>query len=90
MVVRRMDAYGISGDEASTLAAQVADAFAAHFKGDELFHGAEMIRTSGLSPLAGAAVSTRKDLVTGLWSDPQPPDNDLVIDLSTGTWQKKN
>jgi hypothetical protein len=90
IVARRMTSYGISGDEASTLAAQVTDAFAAHFRGDELFHGAEMIRTSGLSPLAGAAVSMRKDLVTSLWSDPEPPDNDLVIDISTGTWQKSN
>jgi 3',5'-cyclic AMP phosphodiesterase CpdA len=88
IVVRTMKSYGISGEEASVLASQVTDAFAAHFRGDEHFTGTEMIRTRGLGPLAGIVVGLRKDLIASLWSDPEPPDNDLVIDLSTGTWEK--
>ena len=63
-------------------------AFAAHMRGDEHFQGTEMIRTSGLSPLAGMVVGLRKDVIMSLWSDTEPPDNDLVIDLPSGTWRK--
>jgi hypothetical protein len=88
IVVRTMKSYGISGEEAAVLGSQVTDAFAAHFRGDEHFTGSEMIRTSGLSPLAGIVVGLRKDLIRGLWNDPEPPDNDLVIDLAAGTWER--
>jgi hypothetical protein len=88
IAVRTMKSYGISGPEAETLAAQVTAAFAAHFRGDEHFQGTEMIRTSGLSPLAGLAVGLRKDLIASLWTDTEPPDNDLVIDCATGAWEK--
>ena len=80
-----MRSYGIPEEEAATLAAQVVAAFAAHFQGDEHFTGSEMLRTKGLSPLAGLVVGLRKDMVYGLWQDTEPPDNDLVIDLSDGT-----
>jgi 3',5'-cyclic AMP phosphodiesterase CpdA len=88
IVVRTMRSYGVSGEEAEVLAAQVTDAFVAHFRGDEHFTGTEMIRTRGLSPLVGIVVGMHEDLITGLWRDPEPPDNDLVIDLSTGGWGK--
>ena len=88
IAVRTMKSYGIGGDEAAILAAQVTAAFAAHFRGDERFQGSEMIRTRGLSPLAGLVVGLRKDVITSLWSDTEPPDNDLVIDLASGTWEK--
>jgi hypothetical protein len=87
IVIRTMKAYGIPDEEASVLGSQVTEAFAAHFRGDEHFTGSEMIRTSGLSPLAGIVVGLRKDLIRGIWSDPEPPDNDLVIDLAAGTWK---
>jgi hypothetical protein len=90
IAMRRMASYRIAQEEASTLAAQVTAAFAAHFQGDERFPGGEMIRTRGLSPLAAVAVGMRKDLITSLWSDPEPPDNDLVVDLAAGTWEKRN
>ncbi len=87
IALRQLGSHGISGDEASTIAAQVADAFEAHFRGDEHFTGSEMIRTRGLSPLAGLAVGMRKDLIESLWTDTEPPDNDLTIDLAAGTWE---
>ena len=82
-----MRSYGIPSEEASTIAAQAADAFVAHFRGDEHFTGTEMLGTRGLSPLAGLVVGMRRDLITSLWNDPEPPDNDLVIDLAAGTWE---
>jgi hypothetical protein len=82
IAMRTMGSYGISGEEASTIAGQVADALAAHFRGDERFTGSEMLRTRGLSPLASVAAGLRRELVEGLWHDPAPPDNDLVIDLA--------
>jgi hypothetical protein len=88
IAVRTMKSYGIPDDEAAILAAQVAAAFAAHFRGDERFRGTEMIRTRGLSPLAGLVVGMRKDLIASLWSDTEPPDNDLVIDCASGAWEK--
>ncbi len=80
-----MKSYGISDEEAEGLAAQVAAAFAAHFRGDARFTGSEMIKTRGLSPIAGLFVALRGDLVKGLWQAKEPPDNDLVIDLAAGT-----
>jgi hypothetical protein len=88
IAVQAMKSYGISGEEAAVLAAQLTAAFAAHFRGDERFTGTEMIRTRGLSPLAGIVVGMRRDLIEGLWTDSEPPDNDLLIDLSTGSWEK--
>jgi UDP-2,3-diacylglucosamine pyrophosphatase LpxH len=87
IAAKAMRSYGISSEEASTIAAQVADAFVAHFRGDEHFTGTEMLGTRGLSPLAGLVVGMRRDLITSLWNDPEPPDNDLVIDLAAGTWE---
>ena len=90
IAMQAMRSYGISSQEASTIAAQVADAFVAHFRGDEYFSGADMLGTRGLSPLAGLVVGMRRDLVTSLWNDPEPRDNDLVIDLAAGTWENGN
>jgi hypothetical protein len=45
-----------------------------------------MLTLSGLSLMGSIVVGNRKDLVTELWSDREPPDNDVSIDLATGTW----
>ncbi len=82
IAMKALESYGISGEEAATIAGQVVSAFAAHFRGDERFAGSEMLRTVGLSPLAFLVVGLRKDLVYGLWQDSEPADNDLVIDLA--------
>jgi hypothetical protein len=82
---RAIRSYCFSDEEAAILAGQVGAAFAAHFRGDERFTGSEMIRTRGLSPFAGLVVAFRKDLVSSLWHDTEPPDNDVVIDLADGT-----
>jgi 3',5'-cyclic AMP phosphodiesterase CpdA len=80
--------YKVNQVEAEKLAGQVAQAFLAHYAGDEnLPSGQEAMQTSGLSIPGRLVVNFRKDLVIGLWHDLPPPDNNITIDLNTGTWQ---
>jgi 3',5'-cyclic AMP phosphodiesterase CpdA len=79
--------YKIDRAEAEKLAKEIAVAFVAHYYGDEsLTAGKAAIEESGLSPLAWIVIQFRKDLVYGLWKDLPPPDNDITIELRTGTW----
>ena len=89
IAVKTMKHLGISDAEATTIAPQIADAFLAHYAGDEKFTGTEMLNSKGLSLMAGIVVGSRKDLVAGLWHDLPPADNDLDIDLVTGSWSRK-
>jgi 3',5'-cyclic AMP phosphodiesterase CpdA len=86
IAVKTMRGLGVAEREASAIAPQIAGAFLAHYAGDENFTGTEMLRSKGLSLMAGIVVGSRKDLVTGLWHDLPPADNDLDIDLVTGSW----
>ena len=80
--------YKIDRAESEKLGKQIAQAFIAHYAGDEnLPAGQNVIQEQGLSPLAWIVIQFRKDLVYGLWNDPLPPDNNLTIDLKTGNWQ---
>jgi 3',5'-cyclic AMP phosphodiesterase CpdA len=80
--------YKVNKAEAEKLAGQVAQAFVAHYAGDEnLPAGQEAMQTSGLSIPGWVVVNFRKNLVIGLWHDLPPPDNNVTIDLKTGSWQ---
>jgi 3',5'-cyclic AMP phosphodiesterase CpdA len=80
--------YGVDQKEAAMLAKQVADAFAAHYAGDEkLAAGKDPLQQSGLSLPGWFVVQFRKDLVVGLWQDLPPADNNITINLKTGTWK---
>jgi 3',5'-cyclic AMP phosphodiesterase CpdA len=80
--------YKVNQAEAEKLAVQVAQAFVAHYSGDEnLPAGQEALQSSGLSIPGRAVVLFRKNLVIGLWNDLPPPDNNVIIDLKTGSWQ---
>ena len=81
-VAGMMTGVGISQKEAALIALQVADASLAHFRGDEMFTGTEMLRTSGVGLVAGMAAESRRDLVEGLWHDIAPADNDVTLDLA--------
>jgi 3',5'-cyclic AMP phosphodiesterase CpdA len=81
-VAGMMTGVGISQKEAAFIAQQVADASLAHFRGDEVFTGTEMLSTSGVGPVAGMAAASRRDLVEGLWRDTAPADNDVTLDLA--------
>jgi 3',5'-cyclic AMP phosphodiesterase CpdA len=80
--------YKVDRAEAEKLAGQVAQAFVAHYAGDEnLPPGQEALQSSGLSIPGKAVVTFRENLVIGLWNDLEPPDNNITIDLKTGNWQ---
>jgi hypothetical protein len=86
IAVKTMKGLGVPEGEAAGLAPKIAEAFLAHYAGDERFTGTEMLPLSGLGFMGGIVVGMRRDLVAGLWQDLEPPDNDLVIDLAGGGW----
>jgi UDP-2,3-diacylglucosamine pyrophosphatase LpxH len=67
--------------EAEGLSGQIADAFVAHYRGDEQFTGNTILSTEGLSFMGRLVVGNRKALVHGLWQDKPPGDNNITIDL---------
>jgi len=88
IATRTIMGYKVERAEAEKLARQVAQAFIAHYAGDEnLPSGQEAMQTSGLSVPGWVVVNFRKNLVVGLWHDLPPPDNNITIDLKTGSWQ---
>ena len=77
--------YGVGQSEAQMLSGQIAEAFAAHYAGDEhLPAGQVAIQEQGLSPMAWVVIQMRKDLVQGLWTDVPPGDNNVTLDMKTG------
>lgn len=62
-------------DEAELLAGQIVAATMAHYRGDEKFTGTEMVRTQGLSFIAGILVWARGDMIRALWTDDTPDNN---------------
>lgn len=88
IATRTIMGYKVGQAEAEKLAEEVAQAFVAHYAGDEnLPPGQEVMQTKGLSIPGRVVVVFRKDLVVGLWDDLEPPDNNITIDLKTGSWQ---
>jgi UDP-2,3-diacylglucosamine pyrophosphatase LpxH len=88
IATRTLMKYGVDKAEAAKLAEQVAEAFAAHYEGDEnLTTGKEPIQLWGLSLPGWFVIQFRKDLVYGLWQDLPPADNNITIDLKTGSWK---
>ena len=84
-VAEMMSGVGVSTKEASAVASQVAEASLAHFRGDEHFTGTDVLSTKGLGLWADLVAGSRRDLVEGLWHDQAPADNDVTLDLATGT-----
>ena len=88
IATRTIMKYGVDKAEAAKLADQVADAFAAHYAGDEkLATGKEPIQQQGLSLPGWFVIQYRKDLIIGLWEDLPPTDNNITIDLKTGNYK---
>jgi predicted phosphodiesterase len=78
--------YKVSEKDIRLIAPQAAAAFVAHHAGDEQPPGT-LLDSSGLGPWARIVLGPMKGLLVGLWTDLEPPDNDLEIDLATGAWQ---
>jgi 3',5'-cyclic AMP phosphodiesterase CpdA len=88
IATRTIMKYGVDQKEAAMLSSQVADAFAAHYAGDEkLAAGKEPIQQSGLSLPGWFVIQFRKDLVIGLWEDLPPADNNITLNLKTGAFK---
>jgi 3',5'-cyclic AMP phosphodiesterase CpdA len=87
IAIKTMKGLGVPAAEAEKLAPQVADAFAAHYNGDEKFLGVETLPSKGLSFMGGIVVANKRGLVDGLWKDLPPTDNAVSVDLRTGAWQ---
>ncbi len=75
--------YRVSREEQPLINAQVAAAYTAHLKGDEK-KPATIIDTTGFGYWLKFIAWLQKDLIDGWWTDLEPQDNDLIIDLDTG------
>jgi UDP-2,3-diacylglucosamine pyrophosphatase LpxH len=84
IAVRTMIDLNMKKEEAEMLSSQIADAFVAHYQGDEKFSGDTMISTEGLSFMGKMVVGNRKALIHGLWRDKEPADNNVIINLHSG------
>ena len=69
--------------EAALLSGQVADAFLAHYQGDEPEKDNPLDLT-GVSLKGRFYIGFKKRLITSLWNDLPPADNNLKINLFTG------
>ncbi len=76
--------FKLEESEAALLSGQVANAFLAHYKGDES-PVADPLDLTGVSLKGRFYIGFKKRLITSLWNDLPPADNNLRIDLRTGT-----
>jgi hypothetical protein len=90
VAVQQMRKRHVPARDAAALAPQMADALLANFRGDERFCGTERLSTRGLSLMGRLVAAIQKPRVESLWDDLEPADNDLVIDLATGSWRAGN
>jgi 3',5'-cyclic AMP phosphodiesterase CpdA len=75
--------FKLDEDEAALLSGQVADAFVAHYQGDEV-SPEKPFDLEGVSLKGRFLIGFRKKLVWNLWNDLHPADNHLRIDLESG------
>jgi hypothetical protein len=86
IAVATLRGYGVFEKSARLIAPQVAEAFAANYRGDEK-PPKTILDPRGVGLWGRIIMSTQKGLVTGLWHDLEPADNLLTIDLATGAWE---
>jgi hypothetical protein len=87
IAVREMRKMLVPARDAEALAPWIADAFVANYRGDERFSETERLPTKGLSLMGRAVAGVYRSRIEAFWDDLEPADNDLVIDLATGTWR---
>ncbi len=75
--------YKVNKDQASLINHQIAKAYRAHLRGDEIMPPAP-IDTKGFTPWLRFIAWMQEDLIHGWWSDLPPADNNIVIHLDTG------
>jgi 3',5'-cyclic AMP phosphodiesterase CpdA len=88
IAIEAIEGFGVKHDSAVILAKQVGGAFAAHYAGDEkLPPGQPPISARGAGFKGWLVVVARAGMVTGLWHDLPPADNNITIDLAPGAWK---
>ncbi len=85
IALTKLDGYKVNEENARLIAPQAADAFIAHYLGDEK-PPAEILSREGLNWWGKIILNAQEDLIIGLWNDLEPPDNQLVINLRDGAW----
>ncbi|MCG8635132.1 MAG: metallophosphoesterase [Desulfobacterales bacterium] len=79
--------YKVSQEQSDLINHQVARAYLAHLKGNEVMP-ATPLDTAGFNPWLRFVSWMQEDLIHGWWSDLPPEDNNLTIDLDTGEVSK--
>ena len=75
--------YKVSEEQQPLINGQVAAAYSAHLKGDEK-KSDTVLDTNGFGYWLKFVAWLQEDLIDGWWTDLEPRDNDLIIDLATG------
>lgn len=82
--------YNCPKEDALKIAPYVANAFVAHYQGDESpKEGQPLISKEGIRHLMPRIIiNVQGPLVTSLWQDLEPADDNIRINLETGKWEK--
>jgi len=73
-------------EDAAKLSRQIGLAFCAHYEGDENADD-KMLDMKGVSLFGRVIISFRKRLIKGLYTDLEPGDNNVEINLEDGSWK---
>jgi Predicted phosphohydrolases len=84
MAVDAMRDLKVPEAEAKLVAPRIAEAFLAHYAGDEKRPAGELLPSNGFSLMGKIVIGNRRALVEGLYTDTYPADNDFTLDLVTG------
>lgn len=85
IALSRMRGYGVNTYNAPFLVAQVADLLLANYHGDETWIE-RPVDIARVGCLGGILIAYLDDGIKGLARDREPPDNNLIIDLTSGSW----
>ncbi len=83
LVNNSLTKYKVSAEQQPLINGQVATAYSSHLKGDEI-KPTTVIDTKGFGFWLKFVAWIQEDLIEGWYTDLEPRDNDLIIDLATG------
>jgi len=86
LAMKTLKKWWISQKDAELLAPQIVNAFTAHGTGNEEKPG-DILNLQGVGLWGRIVMLFKKPLLEGLWEQSPPPDNNLSIDLETGSYQ---
>lgn len=86
IAVKKIVEFGAPYDQAVTIGDMVAEAYAAHYAGDENPAGIRIGDPTGLGFKGKLVLMNQRYVLEGLWHDSPAPDVTLTIDLNIGKW----